>query len=177
MKKFIALLGVSVLLCSTTVAAATSPTAQGFANSYEAKVATNRGMSAKEYRNNTVETTKGIDNATPVGQGGKIIINGVVTNLTAALSKVNTAEVDGAKAQAASLSGQLLNVVGVEFPGANYEVATINFYLPGLANGEKVVVRQLVDGEWIEVEVVECRLDHVVLNLKNAGPVAFVKVS
>lgn len=177
MKKFIALLGVSVLLCSTTVAAATSPTAKGFSNSYEAKVASDRGMSAKEYYNNTVETTDGVENAMPVGQGGKIIINGVVTNLTAALSKADTKEVEGAKAQAASLGGDLLNVVRVEFPGANYEVATINFYLPGLADGTKVVVKQLVDGEWVDVEVVESRLDHVVLNLKNAGPVVFVKLS
>lgn len=62
----------------------------------------------------------------------------------------------------------------VDFPGANYNVATINFYVKGLADGAKVAARQLVAGVWTDVEVVEARADHVVLNLKNAGPVAFV---
>lgn len=176
MKKFIALLSVCVLMCSTTAFAASSPTAKGFSNSHDSKVAASRGMSSKEYYNNTVETTPGVKDAMPVGQGGKIIINGVTTNLTASLSKASDTEVKGAYAQAAALSGSLLNVVKVEFPGANYETATINFYLPGLADGKKVVVKQLLNGEWTDVEVLEVRLDHVVLNLKNAGPIAFVEV-
>ena len=31
-----------------------------------------------------------------------------------------------------------------------------------------------VNGVWVEVEVVEARADHVVLNLKSSGPVALV---
>mgnify|MGYP001146171976 FL=1 len=109
-----------------------------------------------------------------MGQGGKILINGVPTNLTASLAKVNKAMAESAMGQAAALGGKLLNVVNVTFPGANYSVATVNFYVKGLANGVKVAARQYVNGAWIEVEVVESRADHVVLNLKGNGPVAFV---
>ncbi len=112
----------------------------------------------------------------PVGQGGKIIINGVATNLTATLAKVDKATAEGAKAQAGALGGTLLNVVKVGFPGANYNTATINFYLKGLANGAKVAVKQFVNGVWVDVEVVEVRADHVVLNLVNSGAVAFVQL-
>ncbi len=110
----------------------------------------------------------------PVGQGGKIIINGVATNLTATLSKVNRTVADSAKTQAAALGGTLLNVVKVDFPGANYKVATINFYLKNLAGGTKIAAKQYVNGAWIDVEVSEVREDHVVLNLKNSGAVVFV---
>ena len=182
MKKLIALLSVSVLLCSATAFAATSPSAQavlasaGFVNAADAQAAADRGLSAGEYYNNAVTSTPGVENAMPVGQGGKIMINGVVTNLTATLSKVNKDVAAGAVSQAAALGGTLLNVVKVDFPGANYNVATINFYLKGLADGSKVVAKQFVNGAWIDVEVMEVRADHVVLNLTGSGAVAFVAV-
>ena len=93
------------------------------------------------------------------------------------MSKVNKSEAESAKSQAAALEGTLLNVIDISFPGANYKVATINFYLKGLNANTKVVVRQYVNGAWIDVEVVEIREDHVVLNLTNSGAVAFVAVS
>ena len=135
-----------------------------------------RGLSAGEYYNNAVVSAPGVENAMPVGQGGKIMINGVVTNMTASLAKADKATVEGARAQAGALGGTLLNVVKVSFPGVNYHTATINFYLKGLANGAKVVVKQLVNGVWVDVEVVEVREDHVVLNLTSAGAVAFVQL-
>ena len=179
MKKFIEVLCASVLLCATTVSAA-SPSAQavlasaGFTNASDAQAAADRGMSAGEYYNNAVVSTPGVENAMPVGQGGKIIINGVATNLTATLSKVNKNTAYDAVNQATALGGTLLNVLSVKFPGANYNVATINFYLKGLAGNAKVAVKQYVNGAWIDVEVVEVREDHVVLNLTNSGAVAFV---
>lgn len=187
MKKFIALLSVAVLFSSTTVFAATSPSAkavvatvqaapEGFSNTSDAQAAADRGLSAGEYYNNAVTSTPGVSNATPIAQGGKILINGVATNLTATLSKVNKTVAESAKSQAAAISGNLLNVIKVDFPGANYKQATINFYLKGFEAGKKVVAKQLVNGEWIDVEVVEVRADHVVLNLTNAGPVAFFEM-
>lgn len=198
MKKFIALLCATTLLAAMPVLAAPSPDAgsvsgnsapvaapaaqasastavvAGFAKSLDAQFAAARGMSAVEYYNNTVVSTPGVENAMPVGQGGKIVVNGVATNLTATLSKVTSAVATDAKAQAATLGGTLLNVLKVDFPGANYNVATINFYLKGLEAGTNVVVKQFVDGAWINVEIVEVRADHVVLNLTNSGAVAFV---
>lgn len=149
-------------------------TAEGFHNAVDAQAAAERGMSAGEYYNNAITSTPGVVDALPTGQGGKILINGVPTNLTATLSKVNKAVADSANAQAAALGGKLLNVVGVSFPGANFNVATVNFYVKGLAGGTKVAAKQYVGGAWVDVEVVEARADHVVLNLKGKGAVALI---
>lgn len=182
MKKLIALLSIATLLSSTTAFAATSPSAQavvgsvGFGTSSDAQVAADRGMSAAEYYNNTVVETEGVADAVPVGQGGKIIINGVATNLTATLSKVTKSVVSEAAGQAEVLGGTVLNVLNVDFPGANYNVATIDFFLKDLEEGKNIVVKQYVEGEWIDVEVVEVRAEHVVLNLTNAGPIVFVEL-
>ena len=186
MRKLIALLTAATLFASMTVSAAPSPSeaavsasgasSEGFRNTADQEAASTRGMTAGEYYNNAIVSTPGVANAMPVGQGGKIIINGVATNLTATLAKVDKATAEGAKAQAGALGGTLLNVVKVGFPGANYNTATINFYLKGLANGAKVAVKQFVNGVWVYVEVVEVRADHVVLNLVNSGAVAFVQL-
>lgn len=181
MKKFVALLSASVLLCSFTVSAS-SPSAQavlasaGFENAGDAQAAADRGMSAGEYYNNAIVNTPGVENAMPVGQGGKIIVNGVATNLTATLSKVDKNVAADAVSQATALGGNLLNVVSVSIPNANFNVATINFYVKGLANGTKVAAKQYVNGAWIDVEVVETRADHVILNLTGSGVVAFVAI-
>ncbi|MCI8846477.1 MAG: hypothetical protein OSJ53_00900 [Kineothrix sp.] len=184
MKKFIALLTAATLFASMTVSAAPSPSAaavvssgaEGFAHAADQQAAAERGMTAAEYYNNAVVSTPGVENAMPVGQGGKIVINGVATNLTATLAKVDKTTAAGANAQAAALGGTLLNVINISFPGANYNTATINFYLKGLLGDSKVVVKQLVNGVWVDVEVVEIRADHVVLNLTGKGAVAFVQI-
>jgi hypothetical protein len=185
MKKFVALVAASLMMTSITVSAAGSPTAaavvasqpayasEGFSNASDQQAAAEYGMSAGEYYNNVVVTTPGVENAYAVGQGGKIMVNGVATNLTASLFKVNAATSKLAKDQANTLGGTLLNVVSVKVPG-NFTTATVNFYVKGLATGTKVAAKQYVGGTWIDVEVVEARADHVVLNLKGNGPVAFV---
>lgn len=185
MKKFAALLGASLLMASMTVSAAESVTtaavvasqpsyiSEGFSNASDQQAAAEAGMSVGEYYNNAVVSTPGVANAAAVGQGGKIMINGVATNLTASLSKVNSATANLAKDQAAALGGTLLNVVSVKIPG-NFTTATVNFYVKGLATGTKVAAKQYINGVWVDVEVTEARADHVVLNLKGNGPVAFV---
>ena len=185
MKKFVALLTASLMMASMTVSAAGSPTAaavvasqpayasEGFSEAADQQAAAERGLTAGEYYNNAVVATPGVENAAAVGQGGKIMVNGVATNLTASLSRVNTATAKLAKDQAATLGGTLLNVVSVKIPG-NFTTATVNFYVKGLATGAKVAAKQYVNGAWVDVEVVEARADHVVLNLKSNGPVAFV---
>ena len=125
-------------------------------------------MSAGEYYNNAVTETFGIEEATPVAQGGNLVVDGVVTNMTATISKVDVAFVDSVRA---AQEGTVLNVVDVRFPA---KAATINFYMPGVAADANIVALQYVDGAWVEVEVVEVRADHVVLNLKQNGKVAFI---
>ena len=182
MKKYIALFAASMLFASMTVSASEpdsevpSYLEDGFINSADQQAAQERGMSAGEYYNNVIMSTPGVMVAMPVGQGGKIMINGVPTDLTASLSKAAMGAAVSANGQASAVGGRLLNVVKVEFPGLNYHVATINFYLKGLTDGTKVTARQLNGDEWTDVEVLEVRADHVVLNLKNSGPVAFIEV-
>lgn len=149
-------------------------TGEGFANASDAQAAAQRGLSAGEYYNNVVSSTPGVTDAMPVGQGGSILINGVPSNLTAALSRVSRAVAGSAQSQAAVLGGKLLNVVGLKFPAANFNTATVNFYVKGLADGTRIAARQYVNGQWIEVDVVESRADHVILILKGNGPVAFI---
>ena len=110
------------------------------------------GSSSDGYQRSCRGSSPGVTNAMPVGQGGKIVINGVTTNMTAQLAKADKATAAGANEQAAALGGTLLNVVKVSFPGANFKTATINFYLKGLPNGAKVAVKQLVNGVWVDVD-------------------------
>lgn len=140
----------------------------GFDNVADMQYVEEKHMSAGEYYNNAVVETAGIEEAVPVAQGGGIIINGVVTNAAATISKVDALYVNSARA---AVEGTLLNVVDVQFPA---EEATINFYMPGVKTGDKIAAIQYVDGAWVDVKVAEVRADHVVLDLKKGGKVAFV---
>ncbi len=191
MRKLIAFICVASLLISVPVLAADSPSAKavvssaaepdpyveaGFSSVSDSEQAASRGLSAGEYYNNAVSSVSGLENVLPVGQGGKILINGVTTNLVATLAKVNNNTVTDAKSQAETLGGTLFNVMNVSLPRANFITATINFYVNGLVGDEKVVVKQLIDGVWVDVEIVEVRQDHVVLNLTQSGPIAFIQL-
>lgn len=141
---------------------------EGFADVADLQIAAEKNMSAGEYYNNAVTETFGIEEATPVAQGGNLVVDGVVTNMTATISKVDVAFVDSVRA---AQEGTVLNVVDVRFPA---KAATINFYMPGVAADANIVALQYVDGAWVDVEVTEVRADHVVLNLKQNGRVAFI---
>ncbi len=132
--------------------------------------AAEKNMSAGEYYNNVVISTPGIENAVTVGQGGNIVVNGVVTNMTAMISKVtNRAYVDSARVNYPE--GRILNVVEVSYPGFD---ATINFYMPSVTAEMDIVAMQYSAGTWVDVDVAEVREDHVVLNMKKSGIVAFI---
>ncbi len=142
---------------------------QGFENAAQMQAARAAGKSAAEYYNNAVVTTAGIENAVPVAQGGELVINGETTNAAASISKVSSAYVDSVRA---AREGRLLNVVDVKFPA---QEAIVNFYMPGVAVGSDIVAVQYADGAWTDVEVEEVRADHVVLDLKSNGVVAFLE--
>ncbi len=132
---------------------------------YAAKEA---NKSAGEYYNNAVTDTPGIENTIPVAQGGNLVVDGVVTGMTATISKVDGVSLDEiSRVQ----PGRILNVVSVSFPATE---ATINFYMPGVEAGANIVALQYIDGQWVDVPVVEVRADHVVLGAVKNGKVAFV---
>lgn len=183
MKKLIALVSAAaVLVMPMAVCAAPSPSAgavvaastQSAQNSAVETAAAEVSMSVGEYTNNAIVSTPGLSAADtlPVGQGGKIIVNGVVTNMTVILRKVDAATVKSAKTAA---TGKILNLVNAKLPVAKGNTVTVNFYVKGLAGTENVTVLQLVNGEWVPVTVKEIRLDHIVLDLTQSGPVMFVQ--
>lgn len=142
---------------------------EGFADVGDMYRAAEKNMSAGEFYNNAVISTPGIENAVTVGQGGNLVVDGQVTNMSATISKVtNRAYVDSVRAQQ---EGRVLNVVDVSYPAVN---ATINFYMPGVTGEENIVALQYNAGTWVNIEVAEVRADHVTLNMKGNGVVAFV---
>lgn len=142
---------------------------EGFADVGDMYRAAEKSMSAGEFYNNAVVSTPGIENAMTVGQGGNLIVDGQVTNMSASISKVtNRAYVDSVRIEQ---EGTVLNVVDVSYPAVD---ATINFYTPGITGEEDIVALQYNAGTWVEVEVAEVRADHVTLNMKGNGVVAFI---
>ena len=141
---------------------------EGFENAAHMQYAQAASKSAGEYYNNAVVVTEGIEEAIPVAQGGNLVVDGQVTNMTASISKVYVAFVDSVRA---AKEGTVLNVVDVQFPSVE---ATINFYMPGVADGANIAAVQYTDGAWTDVEVESVRADHVVLNLKGNGIIAFL---
>ncbi len=140
----------------------------GFADTAAYNAAKEANKSAGEYYNNAVTDTPGIENAIPVAQGGNLVVDGVVTGMTATISKVDGVSLDEiSRVQ----PGRILNVVSVSFPATE---ATINFYMPGVEAGANIVALQYIDGQWVDVPVVEVRADHVVLGAVKNGKVAFV---
>ena len=180
MKKLIALISAAaVLVIPMAVCAAPSPSAGAVvAASTQATavetVAAEVSMSVGEYTNNAIVSTPGLSSTDtlPVGQGGQIIVNGVATNMTVILRKVDAATVKSAKA---ATTGKILNLVNAKLPVAKGNTVTVNFYVKGLAGTENVTAFQLVNGEWVPVTVKEIRLDHIVLDLTQSGPVMFVQ--
>ena len=180
MKKLIALISAAaVLVMPMAVCAAPSPSAGAVvAASTQATAvetaAAEVSMSVGEYTNNAIVSTPGLSSTDtlPVGQGGKIIVNGVATNMTVTLRKVDAATVKSAKAAA---TGKIINLVNAKLPVAKGNTVTVNFYVKGLAGTENVTAFQLVNGEWVPVTVKEIRLDHIVLDLTQSGPVMFVQ--
>ena len=142
---------------------------EGFADVGDMYRASQKSMSAGEFYNNAVVSTPGIENTVTVGQGGNLVVNGQVTNMSATISKVtNRAYVDSVRIEQ---EGRVLNVVDVSYPATE---ATINFYMPGVTAEDAIVALQYNAGTWVEVEVAEVRADHVTLNMKGNGVVAFI---
>ena len=142
---------------------------EGFADVGDMYRAAEKNMSAGEFYNNAVVSTPGIENAMTVGQGGNLVVDGQVTNMSASISKVtNRAYVDSVRIEQ---EGTVLNVVDVSYPAVE---ATINFYTPGITGEENIIALQYNAGTWVDVEVAEVRADHVTLNMKGNGVVAFI---
>lgn len=131
--------------------------------------------SVGEYLNNSVNSVAGITNATPVAQGGDVIINGQPSNQTFSVNKPLPAHIDAAKAQAVAVGGRVMNCVDVD-AGVYFDVATVNFYTPGITGAENVQVYHFTSGQWVSLNVAEVREDHVIVDMTAPGVLAFIEV-
>ena len=176
MKRMIALAAAAAMICSMPVMAATSPSAAAVMASV-AQEAASEGKSVGEYTNNAVVEVPGLDEVTPIAQGGHVIINGAPSNVVFFLTKPSAKTVTLARNQADALGGKVLNVVGTKSQAVGkFETAQVNFYAKGVRTGQLIKVYQLIDGEWVELEIAEIRDDHVVVNMTAHGILAFIEV-
>ena len=190
LKKVFALVLAGAMVVSMPVMAATSPTASAVAS--QAVVATTtptlpmsetpigiaaaeEGKTVGEYMNNAITKLPGLDKVTPIAQGGHVIINGAPSNQTFSVLKPYYAYVSFAKTFANSLGGKVLNVATIK-ASVSFNTATVNFYAKGVKAGQNIKVYQYVNGSWVEVEVAEIRDDHVVVNMKSLGTLAFIQL-
>ncbi len=133
------------------------------------------GKEIGEYISNSVCKVAGINEVTPVAQGGNVIVDGEQTNITFTIDKPYYAYVEPAQAQAAAVGGKAINVVDVKAP-VRFSNAEVNFFTPGVTADKNIQIFQYVDGTWASVEVKEVREDHVVANLTGLGVFVFVEV-
>lgn len=133
------------------------------------------GKSIEEYFSNSVMEIAGLDEVTPVGQGGGVVLDGKTSNVNFSIQKPVLGYVDLAKAQAASVGGTVLNVVNPSTT-AVFETATVNFYMPGVTAEQNIQVYQYIDKQWVSLNVAEVRADHVVVDMTSLGTLAFVAV-
>lgn len=132
------------------------------------------GKSVGEYMNNAVVSVPGLENVTPLGQGGHVIINGAPSNQVFSVLKPAYANVTSAKAFAAGLGGRVMNVAQIKASVSGFNTATVNFYMKGVKAGQVIKVYQLVNGQWVELTVAEIREDHVVVDMTSLGTLAFI---
>ena len=55
--------------------------------------------------------------------------------------------------------------------------ANVNFYTPGITEGQNVKVYKYNKGEWVEFNVTEVREDHVVVDMTSGVVIAFIEVA
>ncbi len=134
------------------------------------------GKTVGEFINNAVTELPGLPDATPLAQGGHVIINGAPSNQTFSVLKPVAAAVTSAKSYASTLGGNVLNVAKIDASVGGFNTATVNFYMPGVAAGNNIQVYQLTDGQWSSVNVAEVRADHVVVDMTSLGTIAFIEV-
>ena len=134
------------------------------------------GKTVGEYMNNMVVTVPGLDNAIPIGQGGHVIINGAPSNQVFSVLKPALVNVNSAKLFAASLGGRVLTVARINASVNGFQTARVNFYMKGVTAGQNIKVFQTVGGQWLEVDAVEIRADHVVVDMTGLGTLAFIEV-
>lgn len=130
-----------------------------------------------EYMGNVVTGIWAMDYVLPIGQGGKVILDGVETNVTFVLQKPELSRVYSAKDLAASMGEDLINVVKID-THVGFGTANVNFLVPSIQAGEDFHVCQYDEttDSWVELNITEIREDHVCVDMDSVGTFAFIGV-
>lgn len=188
MKKLMALMLAGVMVCSMPVLAAPSPTTDTVSGnpvttsspvaveatvnaSVQAAAAANN-QSVGEYMNNAVSSLPGVAEVTPMAPD-VVMINGAASRAVR-LAKPGNAAIGTAKAHAANLGGKLMNLIVVK-SSAKFQTAQINMLAMGVKAGDNIKVYQMVNGQLIELPILEIREDHVVFDITGPGTIMFVQ--
>lgn len=133
------------------------------------------GKLVHEYLANAVTGIWGMDSVIPVAQGGNVILDGKETNVTFPVLKPELSRVYSAKDYAAALGGAVLNVVKID-THVSFDIANVNFYMPGITGEENIHVYTYSDSTntWTELTITEKRADHIVVNMTGTGVLAFI---
>lgn len=133
------------------------------------------GKLVDEYLANAVTGIWAMDKVVPVAQGGNVILDGQQTNVTFPVLKPELSRVYSAKDYAASIGGDILNVVKIE-THIGFDLANVNFYMPGITGTENIHVYAYSESTntWTELTVTEKRTDHVLVNMTGTGVLAFL---
>lgn len=142
-------------------------------------LASNSGNSVSEAPFvHTVLNAPGLGCTTPVGQGGKLILNGKPTRATFTMRESTSGKVSSAQVLAAGIGGKVKNVVETYAPGVRFSTAQVDFKVYGALNGDIYRVYQLgPNGTWKEIQVDQVRDGHVVCTVFKAGTFAFIKMN
>ena len=141
-----------------------------------AQAAAAEGKTVGEYLNNVLVTVSGLDNPVPIGQGGHVIINGAPSNQVFTLLKPTSAIVASAKKFSENWGGRVLTVARVKASVSGFRITQVNFYMKGIKAGQNIKVFQIDNGRWLEVDVIEVRDDHVIVEMTSTGTLAFVEM-
>ncbi len=136
------------------------------------EAAAENNQSVAEYMNNAVSSLPGVTDVTPMAPD-VVMINGAASRAVK-LAKPNNAVVSTAKTHAANLGGNLMNVIIVK-SSAKFQTAQINMLTMGVKAGDNIKVYQMVNGQLVELKVLEIRQDHVVFDITGPGTIMFVK--
>lgn len=128
-----------------------------------------------EFLANAITGIWAMDSVAPIGQGGKIILDGEKSNVTFILQKPELSRVYSAKDYAVSVGGTVCNVVKID-THVGFDTANVNFYVPGITGNENIHVLQYNESSnsWVDLNVTEIRADHVCVDMNSVGTFAFI---
>ncbi|MDE6602424.1 MAG: hypothetical protein K2K90_09740 [Lachnospiraceae bacterium] len=174
MKKFLALSFALALTFSTTVCAAETVVPEKDFS----KIDTLSDCAVKalpEYTSNAVSEMDGVRDLPVIASASNLVTEGVETNATCIVDKVDVAAIRYAQNKAEQAGGTMLAVAELSAPGVNLVDAQVALTVDGVAAGDAVSVFKCVEGEWTAVDVVAVAENTVTIKFDSKGIYTVIK--